>query len=429
MQTVIWSELTEQEQQQLLTRAPATCDPTLAITVSAILAKVQHHGDKALAELSQQFDGGLPEQWCLFASDIEVYAQQAPKALQHAIDHALDNIERFHQAQQQAHLTLEVQPGVRCEMHSEAIEKVGLYVPGGSAPLISTVLMLAKPAQLAGCRQQVLVTPPPLDPAIAYAASRCGVERLVTIGGAQAIAALAYGTETVPKVDKIFGPGSRFVTEAKQQVQQQGIAIDMPAGPSEVLLIADQWANPHFIAADLLSQAEHGSDSQVILVTDSATLAAQVAQAVAEQCAQLSRAEIANQALMHSSIIVADSIAQAIAISNAYGPEHLIIQTEKPRQVLSQIRAAGSVFLGRWSPESVGDYASGTNHVLPTYGASRTVSSLSLADFQRRFTVQELTKSGLQSLSQTVINLANAEGLGAHANAVRIRLESADDAL
>ncbi|WP_298441626.1 histidinol dehydrogenase [uncultured Ferrimonas sp.] len=423
MQRLIWAELSPPQQQQALARAQCITDRKLSDAVAAIITQVQRDGDAALAELSDRFDGGLPSQWQFTPAQIAQLGNQLEPELKQAIDTALANIDTFHRAQQQPPLAVTVQTGIDCELHSEAIERVGLYVPGGSAPLISTVMMLAKPAQLANCQQRILVTPPPLNPAMAYAASRCGVSQIFTIGGAQAIAALAFGTETVPKVDKIFGPGSRFVTEAKQQVAQQGVAIDMPAGPSEVLVLADSGANPRFIAADLLSQAEHGDDSQALLVTDSPSLADKVLDALQQQLPQLSRANIAAAALKQSRVIIAPSLTEAVAISNAYGPEHLIIQTQAPRQLLGQIRAAGSVFLGPWSPESVGDYASGTNHVLPTYGASRTVSSLTLADFQRRFTVQQLSQAGLNDLAATVTALANAEGLDGHANAITVRLE------
>ncbi|WP_028115183.1 histidinol dehydrogenase [Ferrimonas senticii] len=424
MQILRWGELTPTEQQQALARAQCISDSALTTAVSEILAAVKTQGDQALADLSAKFDGGLPAQWLFAPEQFGEIGQQTAPELQQAIDAALANIERFHAAQLAEPMTLEVQAGVRCQLRSEPLQAVGLYVPGGSAPLISTVMMLAKPAQLAGCAQTVLVTPPPLNPAIAYAASQCGVSLIATVGGAQAIAALAYGTASIPKVDKIFGPGSRFVTEAKQQVNQQGTAIDMPAGPSEVLVLADDNANPAFVAADLLSQAEHGEDSQALLVTDSIALAEQVAGEVTRQLAQLSRQAIATEALKQSRVIVADDLNQAVAISNAYAPEHLIIQTANSEQLVNQVRAAGSVFVGQWSPESVGDYASGTNHVLPTYGAAKTVSSLSLADFQRRFTVQQLSRQGLLNLAETVTTLANAEGLDGHARAVTIRLEA-----
>ncbi|MBY6095345.1 histidinol dehydrogenase [Ferrimonas balearica] len=424
MQRVIWQTLTETQKQAALSRSELVQDGAVAESVRAILARVKTEGDAGLLALTEQFDGPLGDNWQLGPEQMAAAAGRLDEALKQAIDQAIDNIGRFHSAQQPQTLALNVANGVRCELRSEAIERVGLYVPGGTAPLISTVLMLALPARIAGCELKVMVTPPPVNDAILYAASRCGVDTLFTVGGAQAIAALAYGTETVPRVDKIFGPGNRFVTEAKTQVSQQGTAIDMPAGPSEVLVIADDSANPDFVAADLLSQAEHGDDSQVMLVTNSAALAEAVEQAVSRQLKGLPRSAVAQVALSQSRVILADTLEQACVISNAYAPEHLIVQTRAPRDLLPRLRAAGSIFLGPWTPESVGDYASGTNHVLPTYGAARTASSLSLADFQRRFTVQELSLDGLNTLAGAVTILAEAEGLRAHANAVTLRLEA-----
>ncbi|MBY5991407.1 histidinol dehydrogenase [Ferrimonas balearica] len=423
MERVIWQQLDEAGQRRALARSELVADPALEGAVAAILAQVAQQGDAGLKALTEKFDGALPERWQLGPDAMaEAGARLAPE-LKAAIDQAIVHIGRFHQAQQPQALSMDVAEGIRCELRTEAIERVGLYVPGGSAPLISTVLMLALPARIAGCALKVMVTPPPINDAILYAAQQCGVDALYLIGGAQAVAALAYGTETVPRVDKIFGPGNRFVTEAKRQVSQQGTAIDMPAGPSEVLVLADDQADAAFVAADLLSQAEHGEDSQVILVTDSGCLADRVVAELEQQLAALPRAEIARAALAQSRVILAQDLDEACAISNAYAPEHLIVQTRTPRDLLPKLRAAGSVFLGPWTPESVGDYASGTNHVLPTYGAARTVSSLSLADFQRRFTVQELSRDGLAALNKTVVTLAQAEGLDAHANAVTLRME------
>ncbi|MDD6911221.1 histidinol dehydrogenase, partial [Actinobacillus minor] len=296
------------------------------------------------------------------------------------------------------------------------------YIPGGSAPLFSTVLMLAIPAKIAGCKKIVLCSPPPIADEILYTANLCGVETIYAVGGAQAVFAMANGTETVAKVDKIFGPGNAFVTEAKRQVVQEGTAIDMPAGPSEVLVIADEYADPDFVASDLLSQAEHGADSQVILVTPSETLAKQTALSIENQLAQLPRAETARKALSHSRTFIADSIEQAVEISNEYAPEHLVVQVDNARDLLDNLDNAGSIFLGAYSPESMGDYASGTNHVLPTYGYTRTYSSLGLADFSKRMTVQELTPQGFKDLAKTVELMASAEQLDAHKQAVSIRL-------
>ncbi|MBT1445591.1 histidinol dehydrogenase [Shewanella sp. JM162201] len=427
MDTVLWSALSADEQRAVLKRSPMVGDVSLGETVKDILDKVRSRGDVALLDFSARFDKVEVSSLRLDDAEIRAACARVDESLKAAIRDARANIATFHSAQKMADISLETLPGVRCELKSEAIDKVGLYIPGGSAPLISTVLMLAVPAELAGCNQRVLVSPPPIDDAIVYAASLCGISEIFQVGGAQAIAALAYGTDSIPAVDKIFGPGNRFVTEAKAQVARDSraaVTIDMPAGPSEVLIIADEFANPEFVAADLLSQAEHGSDSQVILVTDSSELAAGVSAALSRQLSALPRKETAETALSSSRIIITDNLTDAAGVSNRYAPEHLIIQTQAPRELLKYIRAAGSVFLGAYTPESVGDYASGTNHVLPTYGYSKSVSSLSLADFSRRFTVQELTAEGLSRLGNTVMPLAGAESLDAHKNAVKIRLDA-----
>ncbi|MEG3695577.1 histidinol dehydrogenase, partial [Vibrio coralliirubri] len=350
--------------------------------------------------------------------------------MKQALEQAYSNIAKFHEAQKPQPIKVETQPGVVCEQVTRAINTVGLYIPGGSAPLPSTVLMLGVPAQIAGCRKVVLCSPPPIADEILYVAKLCKIDEVYNVGGGQAVAAMAYGTESVAKVDKIFGPGNAYVTEAKRQVSNdfRGAAIDMPAGPSEVLVIADETADADFIAADLLSQAEHGPDSQVVLVTPSPVVADQVTEAVQKQLKELSRANIAQQALASSLIIIAESLTQAIAISNFYGPEHLIVQTKNPRELLPLLDNAGSIFLGDWSPESAGDYASGTNHVLPTYGYTKTYSSLGLADFSKRMTVQELTADGLKGLAPTVVTMAEAEGLDAHKRAVTIRVEKLNKA-
>ena len=361
-------------------------------------------------------------------SDAEVDAACARLGddIKGAIEAAIANIRTFHAAQVQPVVRVETQPGVLCELRTQPISRVGLYVPGGSAPLPSTVMMLAIPASLAGCREVVLCTPSPASDEILFAARACGVRQVFAIGGAQAIAAMAYGTQTIPKVDKIFGPGNAYVTEAKGQVSRdwRGAAIDMPAGPSEVLVIADESANPAFVASDLLSQAEHGPDSQVVLVTTSASLADAIGSEIQAQLADLSRRDIAEQALKASLVILCDNLEEACAISNAYAPEHLIVQTRAPRDLLDKLENAGSIFLGAWTPESVGDYASGTNHTLPTYGYARTCSSLGLADYQRRYTVQELTADGIRGLGPIVQRIAQAEGLDAHKHAVTLRLNA-----
>ncbi|WP_163931923.1 histidinol dehydrogenase [Paraferrimonas sp. SM1919] len=422
MQSVQWGALSTQQQNQVLSRSPLTNDPKLESQVQAIIESVQKDGANALLDLAERFDGAKPAQLLVEVASLTTDISCELKA---AINTAISNVKRFHCAQQQQTLAVETMPGVNCELRTEAIESVGLYVPGGSAPLISTVIMLAVPAQIAGCQRIVLATPK-LHPAIVYAAKACGVQQILVSGGAGAIAALAYGIDGLNAVDKIYGPGNRFVTMAKTLVSQdvQGAAIDMPAGPSEVLVIADGQANAAFVAADLLSQAEHGPDSQVILVTNSEGTAKSVQEQLALQLAALPRRDIALGALEHSRIIITESIDEAVKVSNRYGPEHLIIQTDNASDIVSQIRAAGSVFVGAYSPESVGDYASGTNHVLPTYGYSKTVSSLSLADFQRRFTVQTLTEEGLLNLADCVETLAAAEGLDAHKNAVTLRKQA-----
>ncbi|MGY5453212.1 histidinol dehydrogenase [Agarivorans sp. MS3-6] len=424
MQTVIWNQLSNEQQLQVLSRPAVNSSTDIAGIVADVVTQVRDQGDQALIALAAKFDKTSLSAVRVSQTEIEAAEQGLSDEFKQAIAQAKANIEVFHQAQKPHAISLETQPGVRCEMHYAAIDKVGLYVPGGTAPLPSTVLMLSIPAAIAGCEKVVLSSPPPIAPEILYAAKLCGVDEIYAAGGAQAIAAMAYGTESVAKVDKIFGPGNAFVTQAKQQVSgdHAGAAIDMPAGPSEVLVIADQGANPAFVAADLLSQAEHGPDSQVILVTTSEAQAAAVNSQLARQLALLSRNNIADQALSHSTAVVVTDLEQAVQVSNLYGPEHLIIQTEQARSLLPKVKNAGSVFLGEWTPESVGDYASGTNHTLPTYGYTRTYSSLGTLDFMKRFTVQELTQQGLKDLSSAVVPIANAEGLDAHRRAVTIRL-------
>ncbi|MGI2177123.1 histidinol dehydrogenase [Shewanella frigidimarina] len=427
MQILDWASLSTEQQRQTLARSPLIGDASVEQRVRDIIEQVNAQGDSALLAYNKQFDGVELTELALSTDEIAAACARVGDDVKQAVAQAVNNIETFHKAQVFQGVDIETQAGIRCELRSEPIERVGLYIPGGTAPLISTVMMLALPARIAGCEKRVLVSPPPINDAIIYAANVCGITDIFQVGGAQAIAALAFGTESVPNVDKIFGPGNRYVTEAKRLMSQDSrisVSIDMPAGPSEVLVIADKDANPGFVAADLLSQAEHGVDSQVMLVTDSLTLAEQVNQTLIEQLAKLNRKDIAAQALECSRSIIVSDMAQAAKVSNLYGPEHLIIQTSAPRDVLTQIRGAGSVFLGAYTPESVGDYASGTNHVLPTYGYSRSVSSLSLADFSRRFTVQELNQQGLKTLGNTVMVLAENELLDAHKNAIAIRLAS-----
>lgn len=423
-QIIDWQQCSAAEQQALLTRPAVSASARITEAVQTILSRVRQEGDAALRDFSAQFDKVSIDAIRVSDDEITAAAARLGDDVKQAMAVAVRNIETFHNAQKLPVVDVETQPGVRCQQVTRPIDAVGLYIPGGSAPLPSTVLMLGTPSRIAGCRRVVLCSPPPIADEILYAAQLCGIQEVFQIGGAQAIAAMAFGTGSVPKVNKIFGPGNAYVTEAKRQVSQQldGAAIDMPAGPSEVLVIADSGATPAFVASDLLSQAEHGPDSQVVLLTPDRALAEAVAKAVEEQLATLSRSEIARQALAESRLIVARDLAQCVEISNRYGPEHLILQTRDPDALVDSITSAGSVFLGDWSPESAGDYASGTNHVLPTYGYTATHSSLGLADFQKRMTVQKLTPQGLLQLAPTIETLAQAEQLTAHKNAVTLRV-------
>ncbi|TOK74226.1 histidinol dehydrogenase [Vibrio parahaemolyticus] len=425
MRTVVWQSLSEEQQDAILERPAIAEGVNITAAVADVIAKVRTQGDAALLELTEKFDRVKPESIRVPSKEINAASERLSAEIKQALEQAYSNIAKFHKAQKPQPIKVETQPGVMCEQVTRPIQKVGLYIPGGSAPLPSTVLMLGVPAKIAGCRKVVLCSPPPIADEILYVAKLCGIDEVYNVGGGQAVAAMAYGTKSVSKVDKIFGPGNAYVTEAKRQVSNdfRGAAIDMPAGPSEVLVIADETADPDFIAADLLSQAEHGPDSQVVLVTPSPIVADQVTDAVQRQLKALSRADIAQKALASSLIIISESITQAVSISNYYGPEHLIVQTKNPRELLPLLDNAGSIFLGDWSPESAGDYASGTNHVLPTYGYTRTYSSLGLADFSKRMTVQELSAEGLQNLAPTVVTMAEAEGLDAHKRAVTIRVE------
>jgi histidinol dehydrogenase len=427
-----WNAISEQEQNQLLARPVAGVKETLKNTVANIIENVKRDGDKALLQLASQFDGIDMQQVAIPSEMVQQTLTRLSEESKAAIELAYNNIKTFHQAQIGQDITVDTMNGVNCRLITKPINAVGLYIPGGSAPLPSTVLMLGVPAQLAGCKRIVLCTPPDssednfgsITAEILYAAQLCGVNEIYRTGGAQAIAALAYGTESIQAVDKIFGPGNSFVTEAKQQVSMDpmGAVIDMPAGPSEVLVIADKNANPAFVAADLLSQAEHGPDSQVILLCDDKAVIEQTEQELTTQLSQLTRADIAKAALANSSLILTNSIEQSVEISNRYAPEHLIVQTDNCDELLDSLDNAASIFLGAYTPESAGDYASGTNHVLPTYGYSKSISSLSLIDFTRRFTVQKVTAKGMQALGPYIMTLADAEGLDAHKNAVALRL-------
>ena len=428
MQTLNWNALDPAARRAALRRPAQTIAADIDAAVAAIFAEVEAAGDAALRALTAKYDRVQRDDLRISAAEIDAAAARVPAELKQALATAKANIETFHRAQlPPPMLEIETQPGVRCALLNRPLERIGLYIPGGSAPLFSTVLMLAIPARLAGCRDIILCTPPPVADATLYAARLCGVEHLYAVGGAQAIAALTLGTESIAPVDKIYGPGNAYVTAAKRRARALGTAIDMEAGPSEVLVIADDTANPDYIASDLLSQAEHGADSQVILVSPSAELIARTDAALARQLARLPRRDTAAAALAHSRAILAADLQQAVAISNAYAPEHLIVQTADPRALLPAIENAGSIFLGAYSPESMGDYASGTNHVLPTYGHSRSSSSLGIADFMKRMTVQELSDGGFRALAPAVMTLAAAEQLDAHREAVRIRLETTGD--
>ncbi len=424
-----WSKLSAKEQAELLRRPAMSDNVSLTKTVAEIIGQVEEQGDKALLSLTKRFDGADLAQLALDENSINSAEDEVSEQVKAAILLAYKNIKRFHQAQLPEDVKIETSPGVICELKHAPLNSVGLYIPGGTAPLPSTVLMLGITAQVAGCQRKVLCTPPDSEGKIAaeirFAAKLCGIDEVYLVGGAQAIAAMAIGTESIIKVDKIFGPGNSFVTEAKQQVSRiaGGAAIDMPAGPSEVLVIADKDANPVFVAADLLSQAEHGADSQAVLVSDCKALIDDAKEEVCKQLTNLSRADIASTAMQHSRYILTDSLEQSIQVSNQYAPEHLIVQITNAREELPRLNNAGSVFLGQWSPESAGDYASGTNHVLPTYGYARNYSSLGLADFMRRYTVQELSYQGLQNIGPAIMDLAEAEGLDAHRQAVALRLD------
>lgn len=428
----VWSNLGENERLELLNRPAMADNVKLTAAVQDIIQQVQNLGDTALKSLTERFDKVALDQLALFQEKRDAAESEITDSVRSAIQQAYANIEAFHSAQYPQDIKVETAAGVVCELKHAPLSSVGLYIPGGSAPLPSTVLMLGVTAKVAGCPRTVLCTPPDSNGNIAaeirYAANLCGIDEIYLVGGAQAIAAMAIGTETIAKVDKIFGPGNSFVTEAKQQVSRiaGGVAIDMPAGPSEVLVIADEDANPVFVAADLLSQAEHGADSQAILVSESESLIEATKVEVTRQLATLSRGDIATAAMQHGSYILTQDIEQSIEVSNQYAPEHLIVQTNNARELLPRLQNAGSIFVGQWSPESAGDYASGTNHVLPTYGYARNYSSLGLADFMRRYTVQELSYQGLKNIGDAIMDLAEAEGLDAHRQAVALRLDGGE---
>ena len=395
--------------------------------VTPILKKVKRKGDKALKKFALEYDHVTLDELLVSRKEIQEALPKVDAGLKKAIKVAIKNIQNFHEAQRDELLELETLPGVYCSRKSVAIPKVGLYIPGGTAPLFSTVLMLGIPANIAGCEEIIVCTPTDhagkINPAILYAAHQIGIDKIVKVGGAQAIAAMAYGTESVPKVYKIFGPGNQYVTTAKQIVSKEGVAIDMPAGPSELMIYADDTAIPSFIAADLLSQAEHGVDSQVILVTTNEKLLREVPKLVQQQVKNLPRKDVAEKALEHSIAILMHDEAGAMELINAYAPEHLILMVRNPEMAASKVQNAGSVFLGNYTPESVGDYASGTNHTLPTNGYAKAYSGVSLDSFIKKITFQKLSPEGLQNLGPTVEAMAEAEHLRAHKEAVSIRLK------
>lgn len=409
---------------------PAAGNAGIARTVKHIIARVRRDGDDALRALSAEIDGIELGDLQVSEAEFEEAAAKVSDSVKIAVAHAISNIAAFHQAQMPKPVKVTTAPGVNCWQKPVPISTVGLYIPGGTAPLFSTVLMLAVPAKVAGCPETVLCTPVSrktgkVAPEVLYAAQQCGIDKVFKAGGAQAVAAMAFGTQSIPRVDKIFGPGNRFVTTAKQMLGGSVVAIDMPAGPSEVMVLADSSAKPAFVAADLLSQAEHGADSQVMLVCDSAGLAAEVAEEVEKQTAALGRADFVRKALEKSRTVVFTGDccrADMLAFANAYAPEHLIISMRDPWQIADGVTAAGSVFVGNWSPESAGDYASGTNHTLPTSAWARSYSGVNIDSFIRKITYQELTRKGLEALGGTIVSMAEAEGLQAHANAVKIRL-------
>jgi len=423
-----WAALDNPAREAALRRPALQRSEELTATVARIIAQVRADGDSALRALTRRFDGCELARFAVGADEFAAAEAKLDSNVKRAIDEARSRIETFHRATAPQALRIETAPGVACERILRPIERVGLYVPAGGAPLPSTALMLGVPAQIAQSPQVVLCTPPnaagECDAAVLYVAARCGIERVLKIGGAQAIAAMAFGTASVPKCDKLFGPGNAWVTEAKRLVAADidGAAIDLPAGPSEVLVIADAHAHPEAVAADLLAQAEHGPDSQVVLISDDRALLEASTRALRTQLDELPRREIAAASLAHARVILVATLDQAVAISNTYAPEHLILNVDTPRRWLERVENAGSVFLGPWSPESVGDYCSGTNHVLPTYGHARAWSGVSVASFLKQITVQELTSEGLRGIGPCAATLALSEGLHAHERAVTRRL-------
>jgi len=416
------------EEWRHIVQRPVLNTSILKQQVKTVLNGVRKNGDKAIKRYTKQFDGVVLNDFFVSVNEMDEAIAVLPVDLKNAIQQAAKNITSFHTKQMLKHEIIETMQGVQCWRKNVAIEKVGLYIPGGSAPLFSTILMLGIPAQIAGCSEIILCSPPDknskLHPAILFAAQLVGVTRIFKIGGVQAIAAMAYGTATVPQVYKIFGPGNQYVTFAKQLIQQDGVAIDMPAGPSEVCVLTDDTANPAFVAADLLSQAEHGADSQVVLISTSPRMVESVIEEIKEQLSALKRKRIAIKALENSKAVIVKDMDEAIDLVNEYAPEHLIISCKEEEVIADKIINAGSIFLGHYSPESVGDYASGTNHTLPTNGFAKIYSGVSIDSFVKKITYQKLSMQGLQNIGDIVIQMAEAEGLQAHAEAVRVRMKA-----
>jgi histidinol dehydrogenase len=435
MRIIEWKSLTTADRRAALQRPAQRDAGRVAAAVREIVDAVRRGGDAVLIDYTQRFDGVRLDALAVSAQEFDAAERVLNDAQHAALDTAIGTVRAFHSAQQPGALRVETAPGVICERISVPVRAVGLYVPAGSAPLPSTAIMLAVPAAIAGCPMRAMCTPPTrhgtAHPAVLVAARKAGIERVFKLGGAQAIAAMAYGTESIPKCDKLFGPGNSWVTTAKMIVANDpaGAAVDLPAGATEVMVIADDSARADFVAADLLAQAEHGHDAQALLVTPSAVLAAAVAREVPRQAASLSRQAILADSVANIRLLVVDTLATAFGVANDYAPEHLLLQIREPRSRLADVQAAGAVFLGNWSPESMGDYCSGPNHTLPTYGHARAYSGLSLEDFQKRISVQELTPAGLRGLSETARVLATLEGLDAHAASVAIRLDALEEAL
>ena len=430
MKVIEWKPADAETRRAALSRPSAGSRDEVFRQAAEVIAAVRAEGDAAVRRFTQKFGGPSLEELRVSPQEFRAARAALDARELEALERAVSNVTQFHEAQLAPPLSIDTMAGVRCERITRPINSVGLYVPAGSAPLPSTVIMLAVPARIAGCPARAIACSPDREgkvhPAVLVAAELCGIDTVYKMGGAQAVAALAFGTESVRKVDKIFGPGSAWVTAAKQLVagDPSGAAIDLPAGPSEVLVIADDSANPRFVAADLLAQAEHDVVAQVVLVTTSRELARAVGEEVARQLPVLSRLKIVSESLAHGRVILVPDLDTAVAVSNEYAPEHLIIQTREPRALLRKVECAGSVFIGAWSPESIGDYCSGTNHVLPTFGYARSYSGVSLLEFQKRITVQELSAEGLRALGPTAVTLSGMEGLDAHGNAVRVRLDA-----